>query len=515
MIITKKGLDILALMNVDIEFVRAEIGNGELSGDPLVLTGLISKKMDVQINNREFVGDETLCVTISFTNTDVTEGFYVHELGLYIRDPEGGSDDILFCYDYVVDANFLPDNTSPTGVEHVHKFYMKMSNTEGISISIPSEGYILRENFGANTIFKADIDGDPELLEVSEDTIIGRHLGTNIKALFPDEIRNITNKGTNKSVLNGGVQITELNSGILQSDESGNVSSKSVASNTIVGKSDSGNIDDLSANQVRTIINTASNDSVLNGSVKISDLNTGVLHSDESGNVSSKPIVPTSSVRQAVLSYGNGIEATGKIINIKADTDNPFVASIADGFSGTVCQKNILISEVVNKILSFSEEDGNYTLTVDEAKNYTLETSRPFFDSTPGVMKGVKKLPIADVTVLDGSINIDLMPVGDSYESEWFPVEKNSLYSLKNKFKDTRVNFDIWWNDTPSDENMRHVSGQHYYDGVSRGLGAYKRINSNELIVGSGTDHTFHSGSSGDPASSSNGYYKITVRRKW
>ncbi|MCP3923321.1 MAG: tail fiber protein [Desulfobacterales bacterium] len=225
MIITTKGLNVLALMDVNIEFVRAEIGNGELSGDPLTFTELISYKMDVQINNREFVDNETLCITISYRNDDVTEGFYVHETGLYIKDPEVETKEILFCYDHEADSNFLPDKTVPTGIEQVEKLYIKIGNTENISITLPSEGNILRADFGENTIFKSDIAEQPHTLTINEDSVIGRPNGGSIKSLTPNEFREIANKATNKSVLTGGVQVSNLTDGLIQSDSEGNISS--------------------------------------------------------------------------------------------------------------------------------------------------------------------------------------------------------------------------------------------------------------------------------------------------
>ncbi|MCP4163635.1 MAG: hypothetical protein GY760_26550 [Deltaproteobacteria bacterium] len=213
----------------------------------------------------------------------------------------------------------------------------------------------------------------------------------------------------------------------------------------------------------------------------------------------------------------NGIMPSGKSINIKADSENPFIASIANGF-GPYGPVDHPVIETANKQLNLILEEGISHLCVDDGGEYSLEKTEPDFDSSPGVMKGPeKKLKLGEVTVLSGDIvDIDLMAVGDRYESEWFPVETNTKYELENKFKDTKVDFDIWWNSTPSDENKRWVTGQFYYEGGPySGIGAYKRVASNSLYIGTGNEQVFQSHYSGDPEASETGYYKLVVKREW
>ncbi|MCP4160797.1 MAG: hypothetical protein GY760_12055 [Deltaproteobacteria bacterium] len=96
------------------------------------------------------------------------------------------------------------------------------------------------------------------------------------------------------------------------------------------------------------------------------------------------------------------------------------------------------------------------------------------------------------------------------YETEWFDVSRNTKHEKTNLFGFTKIDFEIWWNSTDSDENMRHVTGQFYHS--ASGMGAYKRINSNNLIIGIG-DWTFYSEKSKDPASSRVGFYKLVVKK--
>ncbi len=58
------------------------------------------------------------------------------------------------------------------------------------------------------------------------------------------------------------------------------------------------------------------------------------------------------------------------------------------------------------------------------------------------------------------------------------------------------------------------ITGLYYNTGISEhGIGAYKRQNSNELIIGTGNLATCFSNKSGDPVNSVKGYYKLVVRK--
>ncbi|MCP3924836.1 MAG: hypothetical protein GY714_19840 [Desulfobacterales bacterium] len=200
-IITTKGLDLLALVQADSEkkivFTRAEIGNGVLNGDetPEEFISLLGDiKMDAQLQ-REFVGDESVKIKVFYDNSSVDTGFSVHEVGLYAKDPEDDSKEILFLYCNSTEADFLPDKTTAVTVEQVINLIIKMSNTDAVTVVATSESNIIRENFGKNTILKADVEGDPVALKVEPNRLIGRKGSETdtIEDLEPDEVRDILN----------------------------------------------------------------------------------------------------------------------------------------------------------------------------------------------------------------------------------------------------------------------------------------------------------------------------------
>ncbi|MCP3924837.1 MAG: hypothetical protein GY714_19845 [Desulfobacterales bacterium] len=201
-IVTTKGLDLIAMVQADptkkIEFVRAEIGNGAPEDvlNPEIYNSLIgSIKKDAAIQNKELLSDESVKITVSYDNEFVDTGFYVHEVGLYVKDPVDESKEILFLYCNSSEADFLPDNTSAVNVEQVVNLIIKMSNTENVTITATSSSNVIRENFGENTILKADVAGEPVSLKVEPNTIIGRkgNESDKIEDLTPSEARDILN----------------------------------------------------------------------------------------------------------------------------------------------------------------------------------------------------------------------------------------------------------------------------------------------------------------------------------
>ncbi|MCP3924842.1 MAG: DUF4457 domain-containing protein [Desulfobacterales bacterium] len=201
-VVTNKGLDMIALVQSDptkkIEFVRAEIGNGDLPDNATpenyeALLGSIKKNAVIQ--KKEFLNDESVKVTVSYDNNDVTTGFSVKEVGLYAKDPLDDSKEILFLYCNSSDADFLPDNTSAVNVEQVVNLIIKMSNAENVTVTTSPLSNVMKESFGANTILKADVEGEPYSLKVEPGRVVGRkgNESDKIEDLEPSDVREILN----------------------------------------------------------------------------------------------------------------------------------------------------------------------------------------------------------------------------------------------------------------------------------------------------------------------------------
>ncbi|MCP4163334.1 MAG: hypothetical protein GY760_25010, partial [Deltaproteobacteria bacterium] len=224
----------------------------------------------------------------------------------------------------------------------------------------------------------------------------------------------------------------------------------------------------------------------------------------------------------------------GKSIVIHGSESNPSLFSIANGFN-KYQPVDKLIGYDRNVVFSFNEGDGTYYIKLNIDGTITLKNQncfygrfnpnngQDFFDTEkykmyspsgsviPGIYIG--KIVIQNDAILD----IQKFQTGKKAFVEWFPVGANSMYIKDNPFFTTEIDWDIWWNEVDSDENMRHVTGQYYNPNAAdaRGMGAYKRQNTNEVILGTGSHKTFHSATSGDSVYSTGGYYKLIIHRKF
>ncbi|WP_339005245.1 phage tail protein [Fusobacterium polymorphum] len=111
--LTKKGTDYLAtrLANeLAVEFLKVEIGDGAVvSGqNPKNQTSLISYKKDVRILKKE-QENNAINLTIQITNDDITQGFYLKEIGIYVNDST--SNGCLYWYCNEDNAQYIPAKT--------------------------------------------------------------------------------------------------------------------------------------------------------------------------------------------------------------------------------------------------------------------------------------------------------------------------------------------------------------------------------------------------------------------
>ena len=111
--LTKKGADYLATRisnELAVEFLKVEIGDGAVvSGqNPKNQTSLISYKKDVRILKKE-QENNAINLTIQITNDDITQGFYLKEIGIYVNDST--SNGCLYWYCNEDNAQYIPAKT--------------------------------------------------------------------------------------------------------------------------------------------------------------------------------------------------------------------------------------------------------------------------------------------------------------------------------------------------------------------------------------------------------------------
>lgn len=108
--LTKKGADYLATRLANelvVEFLKVEIGDGAvLSGqNPKNQTSLISYKKQAKILKKE-QENNAINITIQITNDDITQGFYLKEIGIYVND--SSDEGCLYWYCNEDNAQYIP-----------------------------------------------------------------------------------------------------------------------------------------------------------------------------------------------------------------------------------------------------------------------------------------------------------------------------------------------------------------------------------------------------------------------
>lgn len=118
--ITKNGMAVLSKVTQGngkkLKFTKMAVGDGQIvdadgkvlpSFDPIQMTELHHKMMDMPIIRYQDKGNGTTSVTGRIDNKDLKKGFFIWEYGLYAEDPDT-LQEILYCYSYALFADFFP-----------------------------------------------------------------------------------------------------------------------------------------------------------------------------------------------------------------------------------------------------------------------------------------------------------------------------------------------------------------------------------------------------------------------
>jgi hypothetical protein len=137
-ILTVKGRNLLAKAQTGatLTFTRIKIGDGvwPTNTDPTQLNDLVSPKLNLPIQDIRVVGDGTVRLRFALTNTELSQGFFLREIGIYAQDPDLG--EILYAIAYAGDrADFIPSD-GVTKVENVVDIYTVIANAQNVTAVI-------------------------------------------------------------------------------------------------------------------------------------------------------------------------------------------------------------------------------------------------------------------------------------------------------------------------------------------------------------------------------------------
>jgi len=138
-ILTVKGRNLLAKAQTGatLTFTKIKLGDGLWSTDtdPTQLNDLVSPKLNLPIQDIKVVGDGTVRLRFVLTNTGLSQGFFMREIGIYAQDPDLG--EILYAVAYAGDrADFIPSD-GVTKVENVVDIYTVIANAQNVTAVTP------------------------------------------------------------------------------------------------------------------------------------------------------------------------------------------------------------------------------------------------------------------------------------------------------------------------------------------------------------------------------------------
>lgn len=142
-IITDKGIDLLkrALDGEKINITAIKAGAGKVDVSSLGSQTAVSDIKQIgTIQGITTASDGTIKIGVLFSNTGLTAGYLMTQLGIYARDSYGT--EILFAISQNSTGKEVPSETSMPSWSLVHDFYIKLSNDVSITTTIDPEGYV-------------------------------------------------------------------------------------------------------------------------------------------------------------------------------------------------------------------------------------------------------------------------------------------------------------------------------------------------------------------------------------
>lgn len=142
-IITDKGIELLknALNGGTINVTAIKAGAGKVDVSALKSQTAVSEiKQSGTIQGVTTASDGTIKIGVLFSNTGLTAGYLMTQLGIYAKDASGT--EVLFAISQNSTGKEVPSETSMPSWSLVHDFYIKLSNDVSITTTIDPEGYV-------------------------------------------------------------------------------------------------------------------------------------------------------------------------------------------------------------------------------------------------------------------------------------------------------------------------------------------------------------------------------------
>ena len=187
-----RNLQAKAQAGATLNFTRIAIGDGSLGGSSIAdLTALKSQKKTMAVTKLKTMTGGKAVAGTSFSNSDITSGFYWRELGVFATDPDLG--EILYCYGNAGDnAEYIPAGGGPDIVEKTIDCVIIVGNATNITASIDNSlVYVSVQDFNDGMAGKVS----HSLATAANDFLVASGVGAFVKKTLA-EVKSILGLGS-------------------------------------------------------------------------------------------------------------------------------------------------------------------------------------------------------------------------------------------------------------------------------------------------------------------------------
>jgi microcystin-dependent protein len=153
------ALQIKAQAGTELKFTRVALGAGVLPPGTLLntLTALNNEKQTAAISNL-VVGGKSVQIKVNFSNKNLTENYYLRELGIFANDPDKG--EILYAVANAGNAaDYMPAYDGAEAIEQVFTIELSVGNAANVTATFAESIYVLKA--GDTMTGALTLSGDP------------------------------------------------------------------------------------------------------------------------------------------------------------------------------------------------------------------------------------------------------------------------------------------------------------------------------------------------------------------
>ena len=152
-VLTNRGLDLLARAQAgtaNIVFTKFQIGDGQWPDDVATETimasiALRNYRQEFNISSAEAINPATSLLTMTASNQNNQQGFYIREVGVFAQD---GNSEILYAVYLAMEADWFPAYNSVTPSSITYSAYITVANAPNVEIVNPGGSLVTWNELG-------------------------------------------------------------------------------------------------------------------------------------------------------------------------------------------------------------------------------------------------------------------------------------------------------------------------------------------------------------------------------